>query len=68
VWKPSDGLNPIKKRTNTELFIDRTAALYKGETQIRVGIKEGDLAQKCYLGLNRCGNEIPGVNLSQNEF
>jgi len=31
----------IKKRINTELFIIRTAALYIGETQIRVGTKEG---------------------------
>jgi len=26
--KPSDDLPAIKKRTNTELFIDRTVALY----------------------------------------
>jgi len=32
----------IKKRINTELFIDRTAALYIGETQIRVVINEGN--------------------------
>jgi len=28
---------PIKKRINTELFIDRAAARYTGETRIRVG-------------------------------
>jgi len=27
---------PIKKRINTELFIDRTVALYIGEAWIRV--------------------------------
>jgi len=30
-WKPSDDL-PNKKIINTELFIDRTAAHYIGET------------------------------------
>jgi len=33
---------PIKKRINTELFIDRTAVLYIGETLIRAVTKEGD--------------------------
>jgi len=32
----------IKKRIITELFIDRTAALYIGETRIRVVTDEGD--------------------------
>jgi len=32
----------IKKRVYTKLFIDKTAALYMEETQIRVGITEGD--------------------------
>jgi len=32
---------PIKKRFNTELFIDRTAALYTRETRIRALTNEG---------------------------
>jgi len=32
---------PIKKRTNAALFIDRTAAFYFVETQIRVVTNEG---------------------------
>jgi len=30
----------IKKRINTEQFIDRKVALYKGETRIRVGVND----------------------------
>jgi len=46
-WVEKTGGNPvmtfpIKKRINTELFIDRMAALYKGETLIRVGTNAGD--------------------------
>jgi len=72
---------PINKRINTELFIDRKAALYIGETRIRVVTYEGDqpagtswleervyLAQKCYLGRKRCENERSDVNLSWNKF
>jgi len=33
---------PIKKRINTELFIDRTAAVHMLETWIRHGTIEGD--------------------------
>jgi len=33
---------PIKKRINTELFIDSTTAIYIGETLIRVVTNEGD--------------------------
>jgi len=33
---------PIEKRINTELFIDGTAALYIGETQIKELTNEGD--------------------------
>jgi len=33
----------IKKRINTELFIDRQAALYLGETQIKAVINMGGL-------------------------
>jgi len=32
----------LKKRINTELFIDRMAALFTGETRIRVVTNEGD--------------------------
>jgi len=32
---------PTKKRINTQLFIDRTATLYIGDTQIRVITNEG---------------------------
>jgi len=37
---------PIEKRINIELFIGRTAALYIGETQIRVAAN-GDSDQSC---------------------
>jgi len=33
---------PIKKRIISDLFIDRMAALYVGETRIRVVPDEGD--------------------------
>jgi len=33
---------PIKKRINNELFIDRMAALYMGETPIRGVTNEGN--------------------------
>jgi len=33
---------PINKRINTELFIDRTAALFIEETRIRDGANQGD--------------------------
>jgi len=33
---------PIKKRINTEPFVNRKPALYVGEAQIRVGTNEGD--------------------------
>jgi len=33
---------PIKKRINTELFVERTAAFYKGVAGIRVKINEVD--------------------------
>jgi len=33
---------PIKKRINTELFIDRMAAFYKEKTLVRVITNEGD--------------------------
>jgi len=33
---------PTKKRIHTELFIDKMAALYKGETWFRVATNEGD--------------------------
>jgi len=33
---------PLEKRINTELLIDRTAALYVGETRIRVVTDEGN--------------------------
>jgi len=33
---------PIKKRINADLFFDRIAALYIGESRIRVGANEGD--------------------------
>jgi len=68
---------PIKKRINTELFIDRTATLYMVETQIREEITEGDepvdtsllmeqvyLAQKCSLDIKKCLNARSCVNLS----
>jgi len=35
---------PIKKRISNDLFIGRTAALYIGETHIRVATNRGDLA------------------------
>jgi len=67
----------IKKKINTEQFIDRMAALFRGETQISVATDEEDqsagtsqsdeqtyLVQKCFLGLKRCGNERSSVNLS----
>jgi len=73
---------PIEKRMNTKLFIDRMAPLYIGETQIRVETNEGDqpvaladwwneytwVQLKCYFDMKRCGDERPGVNLSQNEL
>jgi len=33
---------PIKKRTDTKLLLDRLAALYIGETRIKVATNEGD--------------------------
>jgi len=33
---------PIKKRINTEPFVNRKPALYVGEARIRVGTNEGD--------------------------
>jgi len=33
---------PIKKRIKTELFIDRTATLYKGQAQIREKTNEDE--------------------------
>jgi len=71
----------IKKRTNSELFIDRMAALYIGETQFRVGTNKGDqpmalgdwkigyiLRWNANLIPKKFGNNTQGVNLSQNEF
>jgi len=67
----------IKKRTSTELFIDRKVALNIGETRIRVVTYEGDqqvgpalleeqvyLPQKCLLMITKCGNERSGINPS----
>lgn len=34
--------SPIKKRINTKLFINRTSALYKGESWNRDKTNEGD--------------------------
>jgi len=72
---------PIKKRINTELFIERMAALFLRFTSIWVKTSEGvepvstrwlvkraHLGQKCFLDLQRCGNERSGVKLSWNEF
>jgi len=66
----------IKKRINTELFIEIAAAIFTEETRIRVVTIEGDqqvaascwvghvyLALKCYLCLKRCRNERSYVNL-----
>jgi len=39
---------PIMKKINTELFINRTTALYRGETQIKV--------------LNNKGDQLVGIN------
>jgi len=71
---------PIKKRINTKLLIDRTAAPSRGKTQIRAMTKSYDkwigicwleerkyLQQKSYLGI-MCENERSGVNPSWNEF
>jgi len=33
---------PFKKRISTELFVERTAALYLGKTPVRVGTNESD--------------------------
>jgi len=51
---------PIKKRISVELFIYRNAALYVGETRIRVVTNEGDQliggpVQKCYLDIKGVG-------------
>jgi len=57
----------IKKRINTELFIETEAALYNGEIRNRVGTEDDDqpvvladwgnkctsLAQKYYLAIKR---------------
>jgi len=72
---------PIKKRTSTALFTNRTGTIYIGETRIRVAINVGEkqvgtcwleervnLAQKCYLDIKWCGNKRSSVNLSWNEF
>jgi len=40
VWKNPVMTFPMKKINNNELFIDRTAALSKGETLIRVMMNE----------------------------
>jgi len=68
---------PIKKTINTELFIDGTAALKKGETRISsmtnkrsqrgaVLWLEGNLylAQNCCLDRKDVVNERSGDNLS----
>jgi len=74
VWKPSNDLPAIKKPMYTEMFIDRTKALYIGEIRIRVGTNEGDPGtgthwlEKCCLIIKRCGNTRSGVTLSRNEF
>jgi len=36
---------PIKKRISTEMFIDRTAALYIEESQIKIMTNESDQPQ-----------------------
>jgi len=43
---------PMRKRINTELPVDRMAALYMGETQARMVSNEGDqpvLEERVYL-------------------
>jgi len=70
---------PIKKIINTELFIDKMAALYIWETRTRAETKgvqlvgtswleEGAyLAQNRFLDIIRCGYERLGVKLSWND-
>jgi len=59
---------PIKKRIDTELFIDRMTALSIGDTWIRVVIHAGDqectLRRHAVLISKKRGNERPGVNQS----
>jgi len=45
---------PIKKIINTELLIERTAALYLRESQIRVGTSEGDQTIELVESWNEC--------------
>jgi len=65
---------PIKKRTNTKLFIDGTAVLYMLETWIRNDQEKGStsgtswLERQVYLALKICENERSGGSLSQNDF
>jgi len=42
IWSNPMMAFPIKVRINTELFINRTAALYIGQTRIRDGADQGD--------------------------
>jgi len=58
---------PTKKRINTELFIDKTAALYKGISQIRDKTANRLCIQKesrqGNLYAKKCGNERLSINL-----
>jgi len=67
----------IKKRINTELVIDRKAALYIVEIQIRVWTSEGDHREaqadrrndnSSLFWTKMCVNERSGLYLSQNEL
>jgi len=55
---------PTRKRISTELLIDRTAALYIGETQIRgiTYMSSQIVGTRCLS--KRCVNERLGVKLS----
>jgi len=76
VWKSSDDRYNQEKWVNTEMFIDRTAALYIGEMRIRVVTAEGDQQvgtswleeQEMLSWRKRCENESSGVNLSWNKL
>jgi len=68
---------PIKKRINTELCIDRTAALYimdgciKCENRRVFNHGYWLIRISCILcpnSVKRCGNNKPGCSLIRNEF
>jgi len=78
-WKPSDDHPNQEYEAIAELSIGWKAALYIGETWIRVGSDDGDqvlsdwrsefaLRRNTILVSKRFGDGTPGVNLSLNEL